>query len=255
MNDEARHSSAPLFAGDLSDPWVAELAASLPVGTRRIDCPGALPESWPDPHRPAPVLVLHRAVLETADGDRLRLARRAGLFERLILCLGPHARYHQVQRWAPLAAVILPEATAAAILPRYLAETPPAPVPPPPHHAMVAVSSHRALRDVLEAMGRSQGFEVATATDWSNAPDLPLAVWDVPVLDPHWPEQLAEQAARRRVVAMLGFPDRATVTLARRSGAAACLEWPCDPADLAYVLHEIARGNTAGVVAGPTRRS
>jgi hypothetical protein len=246
MHDDGRTGPAALFAGDLSDPWVADLAASLPPRTARIDCPGALPDRWPGPAR---VLVLHRSILDGADAERLRSARRAGIFERLILCLGPHARYHQVQRWAPLATAILPEATAAESLPRYLAED------RAPRFAgrLIVVSTNRALRDVLAAACRSRGGDPAEAADWSRAPTGPLAVWDVPVLEPSWPRQLAAEASRRRVVALLGFPDRATVRQARRAGAAACLESPCDPADLAYVLGRIIAPR-APAVAGSTPR-
>ncbi|HWE38312.1 MAG TPA: hypothetical protein VG406_17200, partial [Isosphaeraceae bacterium] len=69
--------------------------------------------------------------------------------------------------------------------------------------------------------------------------------WDVPVLDPRWPERMARRARTASVVALLAFADRETVATARRAGAAACLEWPCELDDLAHVLDRIAAGPRA----------
>ena len=43
----------------------------------------------------------------------------------------------------------------------------------------------------------------------------------MPVLESEWPTRLASLARLGPVVALLGFADRSTVTLARRQGAAA----------------------------------
>jgi len=45
---------------------------------------------------------------------------------------------------------------------------------------------------------------------------------------------------------MIGFADRGLVTEARAAGASACLDFPCDLADLAFVLARLAdRAETA----------
>lgn len=67
----------------------------------------------------------------------------------------------------------------------------------------------------------------------------PWVVWDVPVLDPDWSTRLAMAAQRRGVIAMLGLADRETVATARAAGAIACLDLPCDPDDLIFVLDRL----------------
>lgn len=238
FHDEPR--SAVFFAGDLSDPWVAELAERLPAATPRLDCPGALPAEWPDEARQAATWVLHRAVLEATDAERLRAARRLGLCERLILCVGPQARYHQLQRWSGLATAVLGEATAAEILPRYLGSENARVAPNGAARGEVAiVSSNRGLRDVLEASCRAAGYAAQAVPGWSGVPTAAVTLWDAPVLEPDWLDRLARESARRPVIAVVGFPDRPMVAAARRAGASACLELPCDPADLAYLLHRM----------------
>src|SRR5205823_12963765 len=95
------------------------------------------------------------------------------------------------------------------------------------------------LRHVLADTCAEAGYPVAPARDWSEVGQGGLAVWDVPVLEPDWPRLLGREARSRPVVAMLGFADRAMVGLARDRGAAACLDLPCDPADLIFVLDRL----------------
>jgi hypothetical protein len=80
------------------------------------------------------------------------------------------------------------------------------------------------------------GYTASLACDWSEVRPGGVVVWDVPALEDAWPGTLAREAPGRRVVALFGFADRRTVALARERGASACLELPCDVADLAFVL-------------------
>src|SRR3954468_9406375 len=108
------------FVGDLADPWVAAIAAALPSGTLRIPCAGELPRAWPAGGLPGTV-VLHRPLLSPADAERLRRLRaRAETPPRVVLCVGPHARYHQLERWSCLVDVVLPEATAPETIARHV---------------------------------------------------------------------------------------------------------------------------------------
>jgi hypothetical protein len=226
-----------VVAGDLADPWISDLVAAVPGGATPIDCPGDLPESWPDAARDARILVLHRSFLTAGDAERLARDRRAGLFPKVILCVGPHARYHHVQRWAERVDGVLPEAIAPEVIGRHVAD---GPIPPAPGIRQVAViSGLYEMGAVLADACAAAGYAVSRARDPEAAPPGEVAVWDVPVLEPDWPEALARAAASRPVVALIGFADRALVRLARSRGAAAVLDLPCDPADLAYVLARV----------------
>ncbi|HEX8203886.1 MAG TPA: hypothetical protein VF590_25650 [Isosphaeraceae bacterium] len=226
------------FVGDPDDAWAAAIAAALPGGTRRIPCAGDLPGAWPDGAIPATV-VLHRPRIGPSDAESLRRLRaRRNPPPRVVLCVGPHARAHQFDRWCGLADVVLPEATAQETVARHVGIPAPAAGPPP---AVAVVVADFELRRTLADLLRAAGFPAEPARGWPDAaPELP-AVWDVPVLDPDWPSVLSAQAASRAVVTLLGFADRATVGLARAGGAAACLDLPCDADDLTFVLDRLAR--------------
>jgi hypothetical protein len=60
------------------------------------------------------------------------------------------------------------------------------------------------------------------------------------MLDPGWPDRMARRSRSSSVIALMGFADREAVRTARETGASACLEWPCELDDLAYVLDRIA---------------
>ena len=74
--------------------------------------------------------------------------------------------------------------------------------------------------------------------------DRPLALVAYVHLDGVSDEQLVALAALEQLApeTLLGFPDREMVTSARSRGAWACLDSPCDPADLAWVLDRVATG-------------
>jgi hypothetical protein len=135
--------------------------------------------------------------------------------------------------------VVLPEATARETVARHVGgRSRPRGIRPP----VAVVSGLHELRCTLADACRAAGYRAEPARDWSEAAPGSLAVWDVPVLEPGWPRLLEAQAATRAVVALLGFADRATVELARARGAAACLDLPCLPEDLTFVLDRLAPG-------------
>jgi hypothetical protein len=226
------------FVGDLDDPWVASIAGRLPASFRRRSCPGELPEEWIAESPPPGVVVLHRPLLTALDGQRIgRLRARGETPARVILCVGPYARHDDLVRHARLFDAVLPEATAAETVRRHVDLERPTPV----HRPMVtAVSSLHDIRVLLREACRHAGYRVETADDTPELAPRGLVVWDVPILDPRWPERMARRAKTSAVVALLGFADRAIVTSARAAGAAACLEWPCDLEDLFYVMDRLA---------------
>ena len=224
------------FAGDLDDSWVLAIAGALPRGARRLDCPGDLPDPWPA-ESPS-VVVIHRATLTAGDARRLAILRnRTGPTPRVVLCFGPNARHADLERWARLVDVAIPEATASETVMRHALG---------PDREMrsggriAVVSANHELRATLADACRLGGYEPEAARDWLEADPGIAAVWDVPVLEAGWPERLAERAKGSPVVALLGFADRAMVRQAREHGASACLELPCEVEDLIVALDRVA---------------
>ena len=246
------------FAGDLEDPWVAGIADALSQATRMsallpvllLNSPGDLPDTLFDPSRAPDVLVLHRAILTRFDAERLARWRSGQTPPtRVVLCFGPHVRHAELERWASLVEVALPEATARETVARHL-EPPddPAGLGIPwrgPRRSsgtrprVAVVSSNAALRGLLAEAVEAVGYPASASRDWDDASPGGIAVWDVPVLEPGWPDALARRAKAGPVVALLGFADRALVSEARARGASACLELPFDLADLAKALERI----------------
>ena len=233
---------ATWFAGDLDDPWVVAIADALPLDALRLDCPGDLPEAWPI-DRPTPfALVVHRSILTPTDAQRVaRLKSRADRTPRVVLCVGPHARHVEVERWSRLVDVVIPEATARETVARHalaIERQPRSPGGPRPRVAVV--STNYELRTTLAEAARSGGFLVEPFSEPVDAPPGLAAVWDVPVLEPDWPARLSTLARSGPVVALLGFADRQAVTLARQHGASACLDLPCEVGDLLAALDRVA---------------
>ena len=261
------------FVGDLDDPWVASLADALPAGSRRFACPGDLPEEWleTDPRSGPRVVVLHRARLTPTDADRLaRLRARGTPAPRVVLCVGPHVRHAELERWSTrgILDAVVPEATAGDTIARHVeavdvdlalalaargggASSRPAEARP----RIAVVGTNAELRRTLVDACSALGFAAEPAGDWSEAiPNAP-AIWDVPVLETDWPRALARRAKLGPTVVLLGFADRALVGQARAHGASACLELPYDVLDLGYVLDRLAvtRAEPGHVVPPPPR--
>ena len=239
------------FVGDLDDPWVAAIADALPATAqeRRITCPGDLPEALFDRPEPPATLVLHRSVLTRTDAECLARLRARRTPPRVVLCVGSHVRHVDLERWAPLVDAVVPEATARETIARHLAAVAPehlgatarrsarGPARRPP---IVVVSTSSAMRQAVAEAVEAAGYPAVEACEWLDAPPCGPAVWDVPVLEPGWPEALARRARVGPVLALIGFASRGLVTLARAHGASGCLELPFDLADLATALDRLA---------------
>jgi CheY-like chemotaxis protein len=240
------------FVGDLDDPWVASIAEALPAGSRRIACGGDLPDDWPviDAADVPRVVVLHRALLTPYDAERvMRLRSGVAPAPRVVLCVGPHARHVDLERWTTrgIIDVVVPEATARDTIARHLA----AAVDEGegegavrrsagPRLRVAVVGTNSELRRTLVDACEALGYPAEPARDWTEAAPTGPAVWDVPVLEPDWPRAVARRARLGPVVVLLGFPDRAMVGQARAHGASACLELPYDLPDLGHVLDRVA---------------
>jgi hypothetical protein len=264
------------FFGDLNDPWVVAIADALPAphGVVRMDCPGESLKQPFDAHQPPRLIVVHRQRLAAGDADRFKEWRtQIGTVHSpaLILCVGPFVRYEELERYSGLVDLVLSEATASEVLPRHVArllEGRPTRSPRTEDdlrsRIMVASANSELCRTVALACSAA-GYPaeqtddqfVGTGTSSSNAPASPgeplLTVWDVPVLE-EWTERLERHARQLGpVVALMGFPDRNTVALAREKGAIACLELPLNLDDLIDVIDRFAQSQSLEPHHSPTR--
>ncbi len=234
------HDRATWFAGDLADPWVVAIAEALPRDSLRLDCPDDLPEVWPV-DRPSPfAIVLHRSKLTSTDVQRVaRLRSRADRTPRVVLCVGPHARYVDVERWSRLVDVVIPEAIARETVLRHALALE-RPVRNSSRSKILIASTNHEIRAMLVEAARSGGYQTEAITDPADAPKNLTLAWDVPVLEPDWPDRLAVLARSRPILALIGFADRQSVTIARQAGASACLDLPCDVGDFLDVIDRLA---------------
>jgi hypothetical protein len=229
------------FVGDLTDPWVAAIADALPDAVARVQCAGDLSEARLAERLAARTLVLHRAFLTPQDADCLtRLRSNLVPAPRVVLCVGPHIRSVDLERWSPLYDVLVPEATARDTVWRHVQGHEGRRTMPGLRPKVSVVSTNFELRHTLCEACQTAGYAATPAADWSKASSGGMAIWDIPVLDPSWPRTLAQRTRTSVILGLLGFPDRATVSEARAAGASACLELPCDLDDLVCVLDRLA---------------
>jgi hypothetical protein len=191
--------------------------------------------------------VLHRSRLTPADVARLA-ERRSTLgperWPRVVLCVSPYVRYAELEACASLVDLILPEATARETLPREVDRLLGRAAARRPDLGagsvqVEVVSTDFEVRGLLREACRRAGYQATDASNLQTAAEL--TIWDVPVLEPRWTEQLERRSRFGPVLALLGFADRATVSAAREAGASGCLDMPCAIDDLIYVLDRIVK--------------
>jgi hypothetical protein len=252
------------FLGDLSDPWVVTIAEALPASLRavRIDCAGELPERPFDQGRRPRLIILHRHRLTARDAQRMREWREpaeSDVLPALILCVSPYVRYEELERWSGLANVVLPESAAPNVLARHIARLLEEPRARPARgdgagfRIEVAGGNDELIRTLVEACTRAghraeQLDERYVGEAWAprnpaaSSTERVLTIWEVPVLEPGWPERLERRArATGPVIALFSFADRTIVAQAKALGAVACLELPCHLDDLFDVIDRTTR--------------
>jgi hypothetical protein len=182
-------------------------------------------------------VVIHRPILTALDVQRLgRLRARGEPTTRVILCVGPHARHDDLVHSARVVDAVLPEATASETIRRHVGQPRARPALRP---TIGVISGLHDVRGLLVDVCRGVGYRAEADDDRDDLAPRGVVIWDVPMLDPGWPGRMARRSRSSSVIALLGFADREAVTTARESGASACLEWPCDLDDLAYVLDRV----------------
>jgi hypothetical protein len=248
------------FLGDLDDPWVVSIAAALPesAGVHRLHNPGDLPDCPFDRSRPPRVIVLHRNQLTGDDAERLagwRDADGARPAPALILCISPYVRYEELERWSRLVDLVLWEATAGDVLPGQvdrLRDEGRGQARSPGDRGAVRIEVAggdlelcRALVEACRAAGyraeaiddREIGEGLRSRQSAASSTQRVLTIWEVPVLEPGWAHRLERRALQTGpIIALAGFADRMIVADARASGAAACLDLPCNLDDLLDVI-------------------
>jgi hypothetical protein len=256
------------FMGDLSDPWVVSIAEVLArcSGIVQVHCPGDLPDRPFDPDRSPRLVVIHRHRFTAVDAQRLREYRVCPVTvdaPAVLLCVSPFVRYEELERWSTLADLVIADATAADVLPRHVARLVEkrvrgsTPADAAGFRIEVASSNHDLSQALVEACGAS-GYRAIQVADLaiaktaappkspSTAAERTLTIWDVPLLEPDWSQRLERRSRTNGpVIALFGFADRETVTLARACGAIACLELPYNVDDLIDVIDRAAKNVNA----------
>jgi hypothetical protein len=258
--DASRSTDASLcpvgFIGDLGDPWVVAIADALAASraVHRVDRPGPLP-AWPfEGAHPPRAVIIHRHRLGPNDAGRLEEWRNRDPEQptRLFLCVSPYVRYEDLERWSGPVELAISEGTAAEVLPSQLARRLDGQDRRRPSSGIPAFRIEiaggddelcRALVDACILAGYSArqvddqevgGNPQARPRDRSgSSAERVLTVWEMPVLEPGWPQRLEWRVHRTGpVIGLAGFADRAIVARARAAGAVACLELPCELDDL-----------------------
>ena len=238
------------------------------------------PERPPEPLERADWLILHRTGLPRSVLTRLRRWRlMLGRWPATVLILGPHVRYADIEPWSDLADEVIDEPAALAALERRwlipksrrrrarvvpprletASQVPDNSEDLPPSARRISLRVHDAelrlwLREWLAARGENVIDELPRWVSPVSDPNDPQPdpqtletnfnptrmIWEVPTLDPSWPETLSRLSRQGgRVLALIGLADRDQVAQARESGAAAVLDLPCDPDDLTFVLDRL----------------
>ncbi len=270
-------AAAIWFVGDLSDPWVASIGDALPAsyGIFRIDSAAEPLAGRPlDLDHPPRLIVVHRQTLAPRDAERLtewRPQASVATSPALVLCVGPYVRYEELERYSGLVDLVLSEATAADVLPRHVARlldgragrTARAENDPVVRVSVASASPElcRTISDACAAAGyrieqaddQMVGERLPSSDEQSQAAEPCLTIWDVPVLE-EWTDRLERHARHNGpVVALMGFPDRNMVAVAKSKGAVACLELPLNLDDLVDVIDRIAHSLARGARSAPAR--
>jgi hypothetical protein len=247
------------FFGDLDDPWVVSIADALPAdwNVRRVACSGELAERPFEKGQRPRLAILHRVRMTAQDCERLRGWRERGSGEAvptIMLCASPYLRYEDLERAAALVDRVLSEATAPDVIAGHAERLIEgrslrpgfSPAQEPDFRVEVAGGTADLVAALVDAC-RCAGYRAHAIGDLADgarpqsagaAPgQRVLTIWEVPVLEPGWSEQLEERArAAGPVIALLGIADRALVIEARAHGAVACLDVFWDNEELLDVI-------------------
>ena len=111
-----------LFAGELDDPWVGLIVASISnvAAVRTVDVKGPIPARLSGDDERLRTVIIHRCRLSQIDVSRIegyRQENRSKLRPEIILCYSPYVRYAELERCSQAVDLLIPEASAVDILP------------------------------------------------------------------------------------------------------------------------------------------
>jgi hypothetical protein len=262
---------APLsvgFLGDLDDPWVAAIADALPaeLTIERVPCAGDVPEE-PFPRSQLPrFIIVHRHWLNAQDRARIKRWKEQPEPERnptIILCISPYVRYEDTERMLGVVDHVIPEGTAADILPGRIARRSPgatgrdAQLSGVSFAIEVSGKNEELCRTLVEVCTRAGHGAVVIddllAGELANRrqpatpePERTLTIWEVPVLEPGWMDVLKARVLETGpLIGLMGFADRASVSQAKAKGAVACLDLPFAIEDLLDSVDRAAQSRAA----------
>ena len=114
-----------LFAGELDDPWVGLIVASISnvAGVRTVDVKGPIPARLSSDDERLRTVIIHRCRLSQIDVSRIegyRQENRSKCRPEIILCYSPYVRYAELERCSQAVNLLIPEASAVDILPSHL---------------------------------------------------------------------------------------------------------------------------------------
>lgn len=239
----SRSNPVRIFAGDRSDPIVANLLGAIDPQTT-----STVVVDWPEGDR-APedllshlgssdtlrLVVVHRRSLSVAELSVLGQIRKAidacTAKPRFELIAGDLVRYADLQIASPLVDRIVTEAVSAEV---YGAKEHRV-APDVTSGAPVGIlTTNRPLGETLREACDAFGFRPEILSGWSDpaVPREALLIWDVPLLSDRWEVRLRDQSRLRPILTLLGLADRTIVERARSAGAVACLDLPFEYEDL-----------------------
>lgn len=234
-----------VFFGDRDDPYARSIAHAIPRLDRAIDCPDLIPDLGRFGRELGGyhVIVAHRSNPRPLEIDRLAAVRTVdhAVPQRIILCTGDYLRYREWNRYRTEIDAILAETSARETIafhvdPGFSHRS--APVA----RAKVAIlGGNRTLSETIAEACREFGRDsdiITYVSDLSYIKESTL-IWINPSFERDRIDCFSSAAERNAIVALIGCADRVRDLAARRLGAAACLDFPCDLADLAFVLDRI----------------
>lgn len=234
-----------VFFGDREDPYARAIAGAIPCLDRAWDCRDLIPDlgrfarELDGDH----VIIAHRSNPRPIEIDRLAAVRTVdpATSHKIILCSGDYLRYREWNRGRTKFDAILAETSARETIARYINADSARRSAPRERSPVAILGGNNAIRRTIAEACRDFGRDSAIVVDDGNLLNIKEStlIWIDPTFERDRIDLFFEAAERNAIVALIGCADRVRDLEARRLGAAACLDFPCDLADLAFVLDRI----------------
>lgn len=234
-----------VFFGDRQDPFARSIADAIPRLDRAWDCPDLIPDLGRFGRELGGyhVIVAHRANPRPIEIERLAAVRTIDPAppKRIILCSGDYLRYREWNRVRGKIDAILAETSARETIALHVDADLSLPSVPAKRSPVAILGGDRAIHQTIAEACRTLGRYptiLTNKTELLNIKESTL-IWINPTVERDRFDWFSSVSERSAIVALIGCADRVRDLEARRLGAAACLDFPCDLADLAFVLDRI----------------